>query len=158
MWKKNRIKSSNKYKVRREEGKPASVFVVWFWVSDSARGHGRGRSRALLVSQTQSALWEGLLYLFQHILQQWRLITFSVNGDCLISLGPRESTLDHVHMYRNISENVFYSLCFGWSACCHSLCREENEFSKTFTSPCEPVLVHCGIMGHECVFKCTLKQ
>lgn len=121
-------------------GKPASVFVIWFWVSDSATGHGRGRSRAPLVSQTQSALREGLLYLFQHIPQQWRLITFSVNGDCLISLGPREAKLIHVHTYMGISENACYSLCFGPSTCFHCVwrgnCDCKNAHMTVWTCAC----------------------
>lgn len=94
--------------------------MIWVWVSDSARGHENGRSRALLVSPTQSALWEGLLYLFQHIPQQWRLITFSVDGDRLISLGPRKSKLHHAHTH--IFEYGFCHKCFGPSTFIPGLC------------------------------------
>lgn len=48
----------------------------------------RGRGHPGAVGH-QSALREGLLDLVQHIPKQRRLVTFSVNGNCLIRLKGR---------------------------------------------------------------------
>ena len=65
---------------------PASVFhnmIILCFSKGEVGGRGLGAPRGC---QTQSALREGLLDLIQHIPKQRRLVTFSVDGNCLISL------------------------------------------------------------------------
>lgn len=55
-------------------------------------------SRAPWGCRTQSALREGLLDLIQHIPEQRRLVTFSVNGHRLTRLGGGGGHKDRVRV------------------------------------------------------------